>query len=116
MAEQSSDFRLDDKVKAEDLLYASMFHTEDKKYLWWGFVVAVIIHAVFLVVPLPKFDRTVAPKKEANVVVVRKYVPPPPKIERKQIVRKKLTRKVPSATVVADWVSQAKDLPGKISH
>ena len=95
MAEQSSEFRLNDKVKAEDLLYASMFHTEDKKYITWGFVAAVIIHLVFLVIPLPKFDRTIVPKKETNVVVVRKYVPPPPKIVRKQIVRKKLTRKVP---------------------
>jgi predicted flap endonuclease-1-like 5' DNA nuclease len=29
---------------------------------------------------------------------------------------KKLTRTVPSAKVVADWVDQAKGLPGKISH
>jgi predicted flap endonuclease-1-like 5' DNA nuclease len=29
---------------------------------------------------------------------------------------KKLTRTVPSAKVVGEWVSQAKGLPGKISH
>jgi protein TonB len=95
MGEQNTSLRLDEKVKHEDLLYASMFHSEDKKYVTWGFVAAVIIHIVFLVVPLPNFDRALVPKKDKNVVVVRKYVPPPPKIERKQIVKKKLTRKVP---------------------
>jgi protein TonB len=90
-----SNVRLDDKVKSEDLLYASMFHTEDNKIIAWGFVGAILIHAFFLLVPLPKFKTTLAPQKEKNIVIVRKYVPPPPKIERKQIVRKKLTRKVP---------------------
>ncbi len=78
---------LDEKVKAEDLLYASMFHTEDRGIMIWGFVAAFLIHVVLLVVPLPKFDKTVqAPDK--NVVFVRKYVPPPPMIDRKQIVKK----------------------------
>jgi len=85
---------LDEKVKAEDLLYASMFHTEDRGIMIWGLVAAFVIHVVLLIVPLPKFDKAVkAPDK--NVVFVRKYRPPPPKIERKQIVKKKLTRKVP---------------------
>ena len=30
---QTSKIRLDEKVRAEDLLYANMFHTDDRKYI-----------------------------------------------------------------------------------
>jgi protein TonB len=93
--ETAKKVRLDEKVRAQDLLYASMFHTEDRGILFRGFIVAVVIHVVFLFIHFPQFRKTVVPEKKENVVYVRKYTPPPPKIEKKQIVRKKLTRKVP---------------------
>ena len=87
--------RLDDKVRAEDLLYASMAHTEERKIKWVAFGIAVLLHVVILIVNFPKFAETKVPQKNKNVVTVRKYQPPPPQIERKQIIKKKLTRKIP---------------------
>jgi len=95
MAEQPTSLSLDDKVKAEDLLYAAMDRQEDKKIIMWALLAAVAIHIGIMIVNFPEFKASLRPKKPTNVIVVRKYVPPPPKVERKQIVRKKLTRKVP---------------------
>ena len=96
MSEQAfNTIPLDEKVKAESLLYASMFRTRDRNILLWAFLGAAVLHMVFLVVPLPKSNSILKPDKDNNVVFVRKYVPPPPKIERKQIVKKKLARKIP---------------------
>jgi protein TonB len=86
---------LDDKVKAEDLLYASMFHTGDKRIIWGSVGVAVVLHLIIMLVNFPDFGETMMPKKKASQVVVKKYVPPPPKIERRQVVKKKIVKKVP---------------------
>ncbi len=85
---------LEDKVRAENLLYAHMFHTEDKKTWWIGFGIALALHVVVLIVNFPEFKSVIEQKKK-SAIVVKKYMPPPPKIERKIIVKKKLTRKVP---------------------
>ena len=87
--------RLDEKLQAEDLLYATMSHREDKKVLWIAVGIAVVIHMVVLIINFPSFKSLAPTKKKTNVVTVRKYTPPPPKVERKQVVKKKLTRKVP---------------------
>ena len=85
----------EERIKAEDALIAAMAHGEDRKIGIWAFFGAVVLHVVVLVVNFPEFKDTVVPQKADNVIIVKKYVPPPPKIERKQIVQKKLTRKVP---------------------
>jgi protein TonB len=85
----------EERIRAEDALIAAMAHGEDKKIGLYAFIGAVILHVIVLVMKLPDFKDTVVPQKPENVIIVKKYVPPPPKIERKQIVRKKLTRKVP---------------------
>jgi len=85
---------LEQKLKAEELLYAHMFHTGEGKVKAIAVSIAIVVHLVVLVVNFPEFKKLQQKKKE-NVLVVRKYVPPPPKIERKQIVKKKFTRKVP---------------------
>jgi len=87
--------RLDDRVKAEDSLYASMFHPEDRGYLAWGLAVAIVLHVVCLFVPVPEHDAAPEPRKDGRVVVVRKYVPPPPRIERAPSVERRLARRVP---------------------
>lgn len=86
--------KLDDKVKAADLLYANMFHTEDNKLLWWAAMGAILIHIGVMLVQFPERTLRVEEKK-SNVIIVKKYVPPPPKVERKQIVQKKITKRVP---------------------
>jgi protein TonB len=86
--------KMEDKVHAEDLLYAHMFHSSEGKTKWIAFGVAILLHVVVLAVNFPEFKSKIKQKRE-NVIVVKKYVPPPPKVERKQIVKKKFTRKVP---------------------
>ncbi len=95
MSEKPSRVSLDEKVKAEDLLYADMFHQGDNKLVMYGFIAAIVVHLIVLVAPLPDFKKALKPKAAKKVVTVRKYVPPPPPVERKRIEQKKLTRKVP---------------------
>lgn len=96
MTPRSSRMRLDDRVRAEDRLYASMFHTGDRRYLAWGFGVAVVLHLALLAIPVPRSATTpAAPPEDGGAMVVRKYVPPPPRIERRPIVARQLTRRLP---------------------
>lgn len=95
MNKQDQSLRLDDKMKAQDLLYASMAHREDRKFIAWAVGIAFVIHVIVVFIHFPEFKRALIPQKKENVIIVKKYVPPPPKVERKQVVRKKLTRKVP---------------------
>ncbi len=91
---QTKSLRLEDRVRAEDLLYAHLFRTEDKKTWWIGLGSALVLHVGVLIINFPEFKSKLEQKKK-SVIVVKKYMPPPPKIERKIIVKKKLTRKVP---------------------
>jgi protein TonB len=95
MGTKQKSLRLDDKMRAEDLLYANMFHTGERKIMWSAVGIAVLIHAVVLFVNFPEFKKTLEAKKKGPQIVVKKYVPPPPKIKRTQIVKKKITKKVP---------------------
>jgi len=95
MSAPEGSLRLDERLKAEDLLFASMSHSGEGKIKWIAFSVAVVLHLVILLANFPEFKKAVTPQKKDNVIVVKKYVPPPPKVERKQVVKKKLTKKVP---------------------
>lgn len=89
-----TNLRLDEKLKAEDLLYTHLFHGGERKIKAIALGIAFMLHVVVMIVNFPEFKK-IQQKKKENVLVVKKYVPPPPKIERKQIVKKKFTRKVP---------------------
>jgi protein TonB len=86
---------LDEKVKAEELLYASLFHKGDNRLMGIGLIVAIAIHLIVLIAPLPDFKRAMKPKTPKKAVFVRKYVPPPPPVQKRQVQKKKLTKKVP---------------------
>ncbi len=91
---ESKSVGLEGKLRAQDLLYAQMFHDRERKPKLIALGVAIVLHVVVLLLNFPEFKKTIEQKKE-NVIVVKKYVPPPPKIERQEIVQQKLTRKVP---------------------
>jgi protein TonB len=95
MKSEGQKLGLDEKLKAEDVLYGAMFHTGDGKVFGYAFLIALTVHIVVLLINFPEFKKATITKKASNVIVVRKYVPPPPEIKRQQVVRKKLTRKVP---------------------
>jgi protein TonB len=94
MSAETKSIQLDEKLRAEDLLYSHMFHGGEGKIKAIAVGIAVVLHVAVLIVNFPEFKKIVQKKKE-NVLVVKKYVPPPPKVERQQIVKKKFTRKVP---------------------
>ena len=51
---ETKSLQLDDKVRAESLLYAHMFHAEDKKTWWIGCCIALGLHVVVLIVNFPQ--------------------------------------------------------------
>jgi protein TonB len=55
----------------------------------------VVLHVAVLFVRFPDVNTLIPEKKAENYIVVSKYVPPPPKVKKRQIVQQKLTRKVP---------------------
>jgi protein TonB len=85
---------LETRVRSEDLLIAHLFHSGEGKIKWIAFGVAALLHLVMLVVRLPDM-RSLYEEPPENVIVVKTYVPPPPKIERRQVEKKEFTRKVP---------------------
>lgn len=86
--------QLDEKRRAEEMLYAHMFHGSETKIKMIALGIAFVLHLVVMVVNFPEF-KTIRQERKENVLIVKKYVPPPPKVERKQIVQKRFTRKVP---------------------
>lgn len=87
--------KLDDRLKAQDLLYARMSHSGEGKVKSIAIGIAVAIHIIMLLINFPEWKTVLTPDKKDNVIVVKKYVPPPPQIERQQVVREKVTRKTP---------------------
>jgi protein TonB len=86
--------QLEEKRKAEELLYSHMFHGGETKIKAIALGIAFVLHLVVMVVNFPEF-KTIRQERKENVLIVKKYVPPPPKVERKQIVKRRFTRKVP---------------------
>lgn len=58
-------------------------------------IIAVVIHLIFAMITFPSINlKPREVKADKKVQFVRKYVPPPPKVERQQIQRREITRKV----------------------
>ena len=95
MTEAGKALALNDKMKAEDVLYGAMFHTGEGRLFLYSFIGALVLHIVVLLINFPEMKKTVIPEKNSKLIVVRKYVPPPPAVERREIVQRRLTRKVP---------------------
>ena len=89
---------IEGRVHEEDVLYQRYFHSEDRKILWFALAGAVIIHIIVLLLRFPSFREIIIPEKpKGNIVFIRKYIPPPPKIERPRAgaAPQKLTKKIP---------------------
>ncbi len=95
MSEATGGLKLDDKLAAENLLYAQYYERGDRKIFMGAIAGAVLIHVIFLLIHFPEIKRAVAEKEADKAVVVKKYVPPPPPVQRKQIEQQKITKKVP---------------------
>ncbi len=80
-----------------DITFSEYFHPEDKKLKEIALLGAIIVHVLVFFLRFPSFGGPLkAEQKPENVIYVRKYIPPPPKVERpKQQAPKKLTKKVP---------------------
>ena len=84
-----------EKLAAESLLYTSMLGARETNIKWLALGLAIVLHAVVLLINFPEFRSTATPEKRQTVLIVKKYIPPPPPIQRNQLVRKKITRMVP---------------------
>jgi len=95
MTDAERSLALQDKLKAEEVLYGAMFHTGEGKLFFYSFLAALVLHIVVMLINFPEMKKAVAPQKQSKVIVVKKYVPPPPQVERREVVQRRLTRKVP---------------------
>lgn len=86
-----------EKLGREGISFKEYFHPEDKKLKEIAFLCAIIVHVLVFFVRFPSFGSgLIADKKPENVIYVRKYIPPPPKIEKpKQQAPKKIVKKIP---------------------
>jgi protein TonB len=91
----SDELKLDERIRAEDALYRTMAHRGENKLLGIGFGVALFLHVAVMFIRFPDMNSLIPEKKTEKLFVVSKYVPPPPKVKKRQIVQQKLTRKVP---------------------
>jgi protein TonB len=95
MTDEQRSLALQDKLKAEDVLYGAMFHTGEGRLFFYSFLGALVLHIVVMLINFPEMKKAVVPQKQSKVIVVKKYVPPPPQVERRQVVQRRLTRRVP---------------------
>jgi TonB family protein len=95
MSEQTPSLKLDEKLRAEDQMFSAMlYRQEDRKIMWIAFGLAVLVHLIAIVIHFPKFEFK-PQEKAKRTIVVRKYVPPPPQVEKRQVIQQQITRKVP---------------------
>ena len=83
----------------EDTFHATMPRHHDQSLLLKAFVGAVVVHLLAMFITLPQVEKvTSTTPKGPHVISVRKHIPPPPPIERRQIVRgtkeKKKTKRI----------------------
>lgn len=77
-------------------LYLLDLHAREAGVKWIAFGIAVVLHCALMLLSFPEFKTAVAPKKPANYVVVRKYIPPPPKTpQRRQQAKTEFVRRIP---------------------
>ena len=84
------------QMSASEVFLSEGYEEKGWKHHITPIVIAIVFHVVLAFVTFPEIKyqpRRVSLEKKQ--VFVRKYVPPPPKVERKQIQQKKLTKKVP---------------------
>ena len=92
---EHSHLRMEERVEAGDVLYKDMFHQGDNKVLFACLAGAVLLHAVFLFIKFPEIKAELIEKDAPKVLVVKQYVPPPPKVKERQVVVEEIKIKVP---------------------
>ena len=60
---------------------ASLSHRHEAPVKWIAFGIAVLLHFGMMLVDFPDMRRAVQAKPKGNVIIVKKYIPPPPKVE-----------------------------------
>jgi protein TonB len=71
----------------EDALHATIPRHRDQGLLLKAFVGAVVVHLLAMFITLPRVRKVSTAPKVHSVISVRRYVPPPPRIERPQVIR-----------------------------
>ena len=75
---------------------ASLSHRDEAHVKWIAFGIAVLLHSGLMLLDFPDMNRVEQARPKGNVIIVKKYIPPPPKVERRQAApQQRLTRRVP---------------------
>ena len=83
------------RLQSEDLLYASMLgRPGDRRILGWSVAGAILLHVVLFFVRFPVADRVI-PVDETPPLAVVPFLLRPPRIERREVVQRDITRRVP---------------------
>ncbi len=88
MGVRKAPLRLDEKVKAENRLYAFFFHVGEQRIWWTSVAAALALHVLAGLLPVPKISGAalpILPVSSGRPLVVRKYLPPPPAAARPQV-------------------------------
>ena len=84
-------------------MFLLSLHSREAGMKWVAFGIAVAIHCALMLISFPEFKTAVAPEKSAHYVVVRKYIPPPPKTpEHRRQAKTELTRRIPVPDMTPD--------------
>jgi protein TonB len=87
---------LEDRNRARERLHEAMAHRGDRRLFGVALGLALLLHGLAALIHFPEWRGPLIPDRPHAVIVVRRYVPPPPKVEKRQVtVQKKLTRRVP---------------------
>jgi len=76
---------------------ASLSHRHEAHVKWIAFGIAVLLHFGLMLLDFPDMKNVVQAEPKGNVIIVKKYIPPPPKVERQRAAApdKRLSRRVP---------------------
>jgi protein TonB len=74
-------------AEGKDTLYLSMPRHHDQRLLMRALAGAILIHLAAMFITLPQVKEVPTEPKVHHVIAVRKYIPPPPPIERRHVAR-----------------------------
>jgi protein TonB len=95
--------RSDETSLPAGTLFLLSLHSREAGLKWTAFAIAVAIHCALMLVSFPEFKTAAASEKSAHYVVVRKYIPPPPKTpDRQRQAKTEFTRRIPVPDLTPD--------------
>lgn len=99
-----------------EMLLFSTLDRDEARLKWIALGVAILLHLLALTLHFPAFRReALAPRPAGTVIIVRKYVPPPPPLERRTApIEKEIKRRMPIPDPTPDVPEPIRELEPEI--